>query len=93
MHKPIMPRMDYCAWCECTEHYRLTIIEAAEELDHDSFPTDVFPEISKKELLKINEILKREMGFPLDRLGAHILRIKEKSERELAKRMRVSGER
>jgi hypothetical protein len=46
-----------------------------EELDADKiYPKDIFLEISKEELEKINSFLLREMKFPLDRLSAYISR-------------------
>jgi len=38
------------------------------------YPEDIFPEISEKEWKKIDELLKRELGFPLDRVAGNINR-------------------
>jgi len=38
------------------------------------YPEDIFPEITKEEWKKIDELLKRELGFPLDRVAGNINR-------------------
>jgi hypothetical protein len=49
------------------------------------YPEDIFPPISPRDLRKINLLLKRELGFPLDRLSAHIMRKKENIDVEIVK--------
>lgn len=38
------------------------------------YPEDIFPEITKEEWEKIDELLKRELGFQLDRVAGNINR-------------------
>lgn len=42
----------------------------------NNYPKDIFTPISDKEYMKINELLKKEMGFPIDRVSADLMRIK-----------------
>jgi len=36
------------------------------------YPLDIFPALTNKELSEIHELMILHMGFPLDRLSAHI---------------------
>jgi len=38
------------------------------------YPTDIFPELDKQQLIDINITLKEVHGFPLDRLSAQVCR-------------------
>jgi ACT domain-containing protein len=60
----------------------------AETLDKDAYPLDIFPNISSDEISKINALLKKEMGFPIDRLSAYIMRFAVKNNQNLAKQIR-----
>jgi hypothetical protein len=40
--------------------------------DKDNYPMDIFPELSPFELECVNNMCKKILGFPLDRLSAHI---------------------
>jgi hypothetical protein len=60
----------------------------AEKLDKDAYPLDIFPNISSDEISKINALLKKEMGFPIDRLSAYIMRFAVKNNQNLAKQIR-----
>jgi len=42
--------------------------------EENPYPEDIFPEITDKEWKKINELLKKELGFPLDRVAGNINR-------------------
>jgi len=46
-----------------------------EELKKDMYPKDIFPEITNNEWKKINELLQKELGFPLDRVAGNINRM------------------
>jgi hypothetical protein len=39
------------------------------------YPKDIFPELSKDQLDYIHNLLLTKLGFPLDRLSAHISRL------------------
>jgi hypothetical protein len=54
--------------------------ETESKLNH--YPKDIFMEVTKEELLKINLLLMKEMKFPIDRLSAHISRIVENNCKE-----------
>ena len=44
-----------------------------EQFDEEkAFPKDIFPELTKKQLADINVFMINHLGFPLDRLSAHI---------------------
>ena len=47
-------------------------IEWVEELDYNPYPEDVFLPIPQEQYDKIHELLKKEMGMPIDRLMGHI---------------------
>ena len=36
------------------------------------YPESIFPEISTQDLAIIHDFLRREMGFPIDRLSGHL---------------------
>lgn len=48
------------------------------------YPTDVFPSVSKAELRTIATYCRQRMGFPIDRLAAHIGRLILENPREIA---------
>lgn len=39
------------------------------------YPIDIFPKLTEKDLSDVNKLLILELGFPLDRLSAHIGRL------------------
>ncbi|HDJ96538.1 MAG TPA: hypothetical protein ENG45_00515 [Candidatus Aenigmarchaeota archaeon] len=43
-----------------------------EQPQNNPYPEDIFTPISKEEWKKINEVLKRELGVPLDRVSGNI---------------------
>ncbi len=45
-----------------------------EELKKDMYPEDIFPKITNNEWKKINKLLMKELGFPLDRVSANLNR-------------------
>ena len=45
-----------------------------ERLDWDVYPESIFPPVSDEEMIRVHELLKHEMGWPLDRLSASILK-------------------
>lgn len=50
-----------------------TLKNIIDEIDENkAFPKDIFLEVSDLEIQRINEMLKREFGFSLDRLSAFI---------------------
>ena len=47
------------------------------------YPKDLFPEITKKQYLRINELLLSKMHMSLDRLSANLMRRKERIDLQL----------
>ena len=48
------------------------VIEWVEELDYNPYPENIFLPIPQEQYDKIHELLKKEMGMPIDRLMGHI---------------------
>jgi hypothetical protein len=56
-------------------------------ISKNPYPEDIFTPIPKEDFAKINDLLKKEMGYPLDRLSGHIGREFHKSLIETLKEM------
>lgn len=58
------------------EGYRNAVEEVLLELDGETiYPYDIFPELDDYQLKEVHEILQTKLGFPLDRLSAHVSRL------------------
>jgi len=54
------------------EKYRQIWEELKEKLSQNPYPEDIFTPIPKEDFNKINELLKKEMGYPIDKLSGNI---------------------
>ena len=54
-------------------------------ISRNPYPEDIFTPIPKEDFAKINELLKKEMGYPIDRLSGNIGRKLYKSITEILK--------
>ena len=54
-------------------------IEYLKSLKYNPYPEDIFSNIPKEDYIKVNKLLKNEMGYPLDRLMGNIGRSLYKS--------------
>jgi len=53
--------------------------------EKNPYPKEIFPPIPKEDFNKINDLLKKEMGYPIDRLSGNIGRKLYKSIIEVIK--------
>jgi len=59
---------------ELLEEEKMTKPKPLDLKEENPYPEDIFPKITDKEWKKINELLKKELGFPLDRVAGNINR-------------------
>jgi len=75
-----------CEVNEAESDTRERYLVALEKIaDSQPYPTDIFPEVSKPELKLIATYCRQRLGFPIDRLSAHIGRLVYNGVRKIAK--------